>query len=71
LLRIVLPVRGEAQHAIAAQLGSRRGHERLVYQTALVMTLLVPGIRKEHQDLVKARVRKLRQHQGCIVTDDA
>jgi len=72
LFRIGLPIRGEAQHASGAKLRRRRCNECGVDQAPLVMALLVPGVREEHQDLIEGIVRKLvLQYLDCIVTNDA
>jgi len=67
-----LPVGGEAQHTPGAQLVRRGGHEGRIDQAAFAMTLLVPGIGKEHQDLIEGVITNPRlQHLDGIVTDDA
>jgi len=72
LLRIVLPIRGEAQRAAGAQFRSEAGNERSIDQATFVMTLFVPGIREEHQNLIEAAVANLiPQHLDGIVADDA
>jgi hypothetical protein len=72
LFRIGVPVRGEAQHTVGAQRGRQQSDERSVDQAPLVMALLVPRIREEHQDLIEGLIPKLvLQYLDGIVTDDA
>src|SRR6267378_3316167 len=72
LERVRLPVRGEAQHAAVREAAHRQVDERTLDQTPLVVALLRPGIRKQHQDLVHAVRGDLPlEDLDRVVTDDA
>jgi hypothetical protein len=72
LFGIVLPIGREPQDAARRELGAEQGNEIGVEQAALVMTLLVPGVRKEHEHLIEARIGNRRfQDLDGVVTYDA
>jgi len=72
LLRIFLPIGGKPQGTPHAQLCRDKGHECRLDQASLVMTLLVPRVRKEHQHLIEGLVGDpIAQHIHGIVADDA
>jgi hypothetical protein len=53
LLGVFLPVRREPQHGPGAQLGRQHRNEFGLDQAPFMMPLLVPGIRKKHQNFIE------------------
>jgi hypothetical protein len=72
LLGIVVPIGGEPQHPADDQLGGQQRGKFAVDQAALAVPFLVPGIRKEHQDLIEALILdRPPEHLDGVVADDA
>ena len=67
LLGIGCPVRGQMQLSSRTQASREQRHQRRLHQSALVMTLLGPRVRKEDEHRIKARrLQRLAQQRDHI-----
>src|ERR1700733_14935519 len=72
LLGVLLPIGGQPQDAVRPQFVREQRDEAVIDQAALVVALLVPGIREENQDRVERLVGDgILQHLDRVVAQDS